>query len=50
MQIFKVFQYQKVMERLRCVDNKSSKPCKAYLGKSGSLDNFVNNMIEENKY
>ena len=38
------------MERLRCVDNNSSKPCKAYLGKSGSVDNFINNTIEESKY
>ena len=35
--------------KLVCVNNKFSKPSKNYLGKD-AVDNFINNMIEENKY
>ena len=35
--------------KLVCVDDKFSKPFKTYLGKD-PVDNFINNMIEEDKY
>ena len=35
--------------KLVCVDGKSSNSFKTYLGKD-SVYNFINNMIEENKY
>ena len=35
--------------KLVCVDDKSSKPYKTYLGKDADY-NFINNMIQESKY
>ena len=35
--------------RLVCVDDKFSKPFRTYLGEN-TVNNFINNLIEENKY
>ena len=62
MQIFKAFQYQKIMEKksrrvwyeqyqkyIVGVGDKFSKPFKTYLGKD-AVYNFINNKIKESKY
>ena len=62
MQIFKAFQYQKIMEKksrrvwyeqyqkyIVGVGDKFSKPFKTYLGKD-VVHNFINDKIEESKY